>query len=294
MNDNLLLNYLSELGHGNWSHFRQALEYLADDEDDLYRTVKARQFSMLGHIEFAFEGDLRWAVCEPTIAWLSQEDRITGILCGSRSPRLLNALKQSCAALDCRLEQLSQAEGPDVILVTVPANGVGEQLAQQVGVKSQPEAAARLVEIVPDVQAYLDLCPSEPMPRGFRTERYDTQRLYWIEVTDVVHSGFYRFTHYRREYRLKIGDTILKAPPYIGIFAWLQYKNRLVFTYDAARKMLHGPANAILPPLLARTAVLCSGYLPRFEPDGSYHIYQDIPPTIAYYLLHKLHQGKVV
>ena len=64
MNDNLLLMYLSELGHGNWSRFRQGLEYLVDEEEDLYRTVKARQLSMSGHVEFAFEGDLRWAVCD--------------------------------------------------------------------------------------------------------------------------------------------------------------------------------------------------------------------------------------
>ena len=35
MNDNLLLMYLSELGHGNWSRFRQGLEYLVDEEEDL-------------------------------------------------------------------------------------------------------------------------------------------------------------------------------------------------------------------------------------------------------------------
>ena len=33
MNDNLLLMYLSELGHGRWPQFRQALDYLAEDED---------------------------------------------------------------------------------------------------------------------------------------------------------------------------------------------------------------------------------------------------------------------
>jgi hypothetical protein len=292
MNDNLLLTYLSELGHGSWSHFRQALEYLADEEDNLYRTVKARQLSMLGHVEFAFEGDLRWAVCEPTIAWLTHEDRITGVLCGSRSPHLLITIQQHCDALGCRYRQLRQDEGPDVVLMTVPSSDVGEELAQQVGVKSQLDAANRLSEIAPDVQAYLRLCPREPMPQGFKTECYDLQRLAWTEAAEANQPGFYRFTHYRREYRLKIGDDVLKTPPYIGFFAWLRHENRLVFTYDAAEQTLCGPASATLPPLLARAAVLCSGFLPRFLPQDRTHVYQEIPPAIAYHLLDKLHQGK--
>jgi hypothetical protein len=294
MNDNLLLTYLSELGHGSWSHFRQALEYLANEEDDLYlyRTVKARQLSMLGHVEFAFEGDLRWAVCEPTIAWLTREDRLTGVLCGSRSPRLLTAIQQSCHALGGRYQQLPQDEGPDVVLISVPSSDVGEQVAQQSGVKSQLDAAIRLAEIAPDVQSYLRLCPREPMPQGFKIECYDLQRLAWTEATEANQPGFYRFTHYRREYRLKIGDAVLKTPPYIGFFAWLRHENHFVFTYNAAEQTVCGPASATLPPLLARAAVLCSGFLPRFLPHDHTHIYQDIPPAIAHHLLDKLHQGK--
>jgi hypothetical protein len=294
MNDNLLLTYLSELGDGSWSHFRQALEFLANEEDDLYlyRTVKARQLSMLGHVEFAFEGDLRWSVCEPTIAWLTRKDRLTGVLCGGRSPRLLTAIQQSCHALGCRYEQWPQDEGPDVVLISVPSSDVGEQVAQQSGVKSQPDAAIRLAEIAPDVQSYLPLCPREPMPQGFKTECYDLQRLAWTEAAEANQPGFYRFTHYRREYRLKIGDAVLKTPPYIGFFAWLRHENRFVFTYNVAEQTVCGPASATLPPLLARAAVLCSGFLPRFLPQDRTHIYQDIPPDIAHHLLDKLHQGK--
>jgi hypothetical protein len=291
VNDNLLLNYLTELGHGAWSHFRQALENLADDEDDLYRTVKARQLSMLGHIEFAFDGDLRWAVCEPTIAWLAYNDRISGVLCGARSPQLLNTLQRQCEALNGRYEQMPQDEGPDVVLVTVPSSDVGELLAQQVGVKSQPDAAARLVEIVPDIQAYLDICSQAPMPQGFQAERFDAQRLIWTETAKTDQPGLYRFTHYHREYRLKIGGAVFKTPLYIGIFAWLRHENRRAFVYDADKQALRGTASATLPPLLARAAVLCSGYLPRFETRERAHIYQNIPPAIAHHLLLKLYQG---
>ncbi len=290
MNDNLLLMYLSELGHGNWSRFRQGLEYLAADDEELYRTVKARQLSMLGHVEFAFEGDLRWAVCEPTIAWLSQDDQLTGTLCGGRSQQLLEKLAQVCIELDCKLSQIPQAEGPDAILVNVPSNSVGEQLAQQAGLKSQPDAAERLAEILPDIEAYRALCPYEPAPRGYKTERYDAEQLRWIEVEEDRQPGFYRYTHYRREYRLKLPETSAKMPPYIGIFVWLQYKKRVVFTYDPKTKTLRGPASAILPPLFGRAAVLCSGFLPQFDAQTYQHVYTDVPASLATHLLQKLHQ----
>ena len=290
MNDNLLLFYLSELGHGNWSRFRQALEYLADDEEDLYRTVKARQLSMLGHVEFAFEGDLRWAICEPTIAWLSKDDQLTGVLCGCRSEQQLEALARGCLELDCELLQVPNPEGPDTILITVPSNSVGEQLAQQLGLKSQPDAASRLAEILPDIEAYYDLCPHEPVPRGYKTEQYDLEQLRWLEVEEDDAPGFYRYTHYRREYRLKLSATCVKVPPYVGIFIWLQHAKKIVFTYNPKTLTLQGPASAILPPLFGRAAILCSGFLPHFDTTTYDHVYQDVSPAVAYHLLHKLHQ----
>lgn len=288
MNDNLLLAYLSELGQGKWSQFRQALDYLADENQELYRSVKARQLSALGHVEFAFEGDLRWAVCEPTIAWLSRADQLKGVLCGQRSQRLLDNLAHWCERFDCQLSLASQEEGPDVISIMAPSNDVGEQLAQKVGLKSQSDAAERLAEILPDITSYLPLCPHEPAPRGYKTEKYDIDQLRWFDVEEDSAPGFYRYTHYRREHRLKIDGAIWKTPPYIGIFAWLQHKKRIVFAYDPKESVLTGPANAILPPLFARAISLCSGLLPCFE--RGQHRYVEVPAGVAYHLLHKLHQ----
>lgn len=288
MNDNLLLAYLSELGQGKWPQFRQALDYLAEENDELYRSVKARQLSALGHVEFAFEGDLHWAVCEPTIAWLSRDDQLKGVLCGQRSQRLLDDLADWCERFDCELACVSQKEGPDVISILSPTNDVGEQLAQKVSLRSQLDAAERLAEILPDITSHLSLCSNEPAPRGYKTERYETDQGRWLEVDSDIGPGFYRYIHYQREYRLKINGTTWKTPPYIGIFPWLQHEKRIVFTYDPKERTLRGPANVILPPLFARAVTLCSGLLPRFE--RNHHIYVEVPGGVAYHLLHKLHQ----
>ncbi len=54
MNHKLLLEYLTELGSGGWTVFRRALDFLADDEEELYPSRIARQLGMLGLVEFAF------------------------------------------------------------------------------------------------------------------------------------------------------------------------------------------------------------------------------------------------
>ena len=215
------------------------------------------------------------------------------MLCGGRSQRLLDTLARVCQELDCKLEQISQAEGPDVILVTVPSNSVGEQLAQQVGLKSQPDAAECLVEMLPEISDYLSLCSYELAPRGYKTEQYDTEHLRWIEVEEDAQPGFYRYTHYRREYRLKLNDTSLQAPPYIGIFSWLRQEKRIVFEYDPDAQTLTGPASAILSPLFGRAAVLSSGFLPRFKAQTYQHVYRDVPPGVCpTHLLQKITSGR--
>ena len=244
--------------------------------------------SALGHVEFAFEDDLRWAVCEPTIAWLSRVDQLKGVLCGQRSQRLLDSLADWCEQLDCKMMLIPQKEGPDIVSVTAPSSNVGEQLAQHVGLQSQLDAAERLAEILPNVSTYLDLCSTEPAPRGYKTEKYNTDQLRWFEVDEDANPGFYRYTHYHREYRLKTSSTVLKMPLYIGIFVWLQHEKRIVFSYDPEECVLTGPASAILPPLFARAASLCSGFLPHFE--RYQHVYSDVPASIAHHLLHKLQQ----
>lgn len=176
------------------------------------------------------------------------------------------------------------------MLISVPSNSVGEQLAQQAGLKNQPDAAERLAEILPDIKAYRVLCHEEPAPQGYKTERYDAEQLRWIEAKEDRQPGFYRYTHYRREYRLKLPETSLKMPPYIGIFVWLQHEKRVVFEYDPKAKTLRGPASAILPPLFGRAAVLCSGFLPQFDAQTYQHVYTDVPAGLAYHLLQKLRQ----
>ena len=110
MSLNHLLLWLSAKGHGSWSQFRGAVESLCverDDgpelPDDLDRAgargsdlpvYQQHRFALqrLAHVEFfSKEQDHDWRVVPPVIA-LFPSSLQEGVLCGARSPELLEGL----------------------------------------------------------------------------------------------------------------------------------------------------------------------------------------------------------
>ena len=276
---------------GNKAQFRQAVETLIGEEDEIPWSVVARHLSLLGHVEFDFEGDFRWAVCSPVIAWLPREDRdeLSGILCGCRTPAFIESLQHYAVAFGCTVEIQPQTEGPDVVRIIVPSTDVGEQLVTKLNISSQMDAAHRIISILPDINSYFALAQEQPEPIGYPTECYDAQQLKWIEATDPNQPGFYRYLTYRREHRLKLPDRpAFDVPNFIGIFTWLRYQKRIALHYEPRDQIFKAPASAVLPPLYGRVAVLCSGFLPRFE--YGWHYYEKMPESVALTLLQRLHQ----
>lgn len=290
MNNNLLLQYLSEIESGSWAQFRQALEYLADEEDELFRSVTARQLSMLGHVEFAFNNDLRWFICQPTLAWLPCQDELKAVLCGKRIEPLINNLQKYAQELGCSIEMHSQKEGPDAIFVTVPSSNVGEKLASSVGIKSEPQAAERIAHCLPTLADYVRLCPEVAEPIGYKMKRFDIMISRWIEVEDTSVLGLYRYEYYRPEYRLKLNGRCLKVPRNAGLFLLLQHHGRSVLRYDSENLTLNVPVHPRLPVLFARAVTLCSGFLPYFDKETYTYTYQQVTPTVFHYISSKLDQ----
>jgi len=290
MNYNLLLQYLSELESGSWTQFRQALEYLADDDEELYRSVEARRLSMLGHVEFAFTDNLQWSICPPTLAWLPRQDQITAVLCGQRTEPLVENLQHQAQELNCIVEIHPQTEGADVVLVTVPSSSVGEKLAELIEVQSEPQAAERIAHCLPTLANYARLFPEVAEPIGYKMKKFDVAASRWKEVEESHKPGFYRYEYYRPEYRLKLNGRSLKVPRNVGLFLLLQHHNRSVLQYDSEKQTLTIPVHPRLPVLFARAATLCSGYLPHFDKKTYTYTYHQITPTVARYITSKLNQ----
>lgn len=293
MNNNLLLAYLSALGQGAWRKFRRVFDELTINEpvESIYPTVKARQLSHLGHVEFDFERDLRWAISPPTLAWLPRQDGVVGVLCGYRTKNLISKLEAVVREYGGEVEICYQPEAPDAVLVRIPASHIGHTIAQNLGIHSEPDLATRLAYCLPSIEDYWHLCPSEPEPVGYKMQQFDPQSLEWRDVASSEKEGFYRYEYFYPEYRLKWNGNCIKTPKNVGCFLLLNKYKKHVLQYDDSKQTLTVPLSLKLPILFARSATLCSGFVPNFNPSQKQHTYSEVTPTVARYILSKLKQG---
>ncbi len=290
----LLLGYLSELGSGSWAKFRAALDAVAGDEDERMPSVRARGLAALGHAEFAFYGDLRWAVCPPVLAWLPRREEPAAVLCGARTERLVDRLRERAAQVGLAIEERAQpgGEGPEGLFVPAPDREAGEELARFAGLPSQTNAAGLVAGCLPSLDGFARLASEIPGPSGYEIEVFDPARLRWSEAPNTSGDGLYRYKYYRPEYRLRTGGRDLKVTREAGVYSLLKREGRKVLLYDAAKQELVVPVAAPLPDLHARAATLCSGLLPAFERrDGvPCHVYGGVPTGIALAIMEKLDQ----
>jgi hypothetical protein len=257
-------------------------------------SVRARALADLGHVEFAFYGDLRWAACPPVLAWLPQREEPAAVLCGARTERLVDQLHDRAAEAGLAVQQRAQpgGEGPVALVVPAPDRDAGEDLARLATLPSQANAAGFLAGCLPPLEGYARLAREIPGPSGYEIEAFDAERLRWSEVNEVSGDGLYRYKYYRPEYRLRTGGRDLKVTREAGVYLLLRREGRKVLRYDPAGQELAVPAAAPLPDLHARAATLCSGLLPAFGcRDGvPCQIYGGVPAGIALAIMEKLDQ----
>jgi hypothetical protein len=292
MNYDLLLAYLTELGTGDWSKFRQAVEFVADIDEELYPSARARRLSILAHVEFSFYGDLRWSVCAPTLAWLPRNrEELIAVLCGGRNQLLVGELDDQAGKLGLRVEVRKQTDGPDAIFVVASSRKAGDRLAALTGLDFEHAAANHIARCLPPLESYVPLLVETPEPSGYMIETFDIEALKWIEVPEATDGGLYRYHYYRPEYRLKSHDSCLRVTREIGIYQLLKLRGRKVLYYDPDKQDLIVPVRTPMPELFARTAALCSGLHPEFaEGDVPTRIYRRVPSSIARLILTKLSQ----
>lgn len=292
MNGNLLLRYLSEVGEGHWARFTSALDTL---EATWGRSTHARQLSMLGHVEFDFwhKPRIRWAVCQPTLAWLpeSSSQIHRTVLCGRRTQKLLNVLHEQAQLLNCTIEIHPQQNNPNMIYIEAGEQYQLNQLAEAVGLANEPQSAERLAQCLPSLNEYRKLCKKRPEPQGYGIRRFDNQAKQWCEVDRATADGLYAYIMVDGTYIhcYKKGVTFVEVPRDVGLYFWLSDQQAHLLQYDAEAQTLIVPRFADLPTLYARSATLCSGRLPKL--DGDSFLYYGVSASVAYNITTKLNQA---
>jgi hypothetical protein len=297
--------WLSAKGEGSWSQFRGAVEAFdlepdledgsaAETGSDLPVYQEARfTLQRLGHVEFySADSENGWRIVPPTIA-IHEATSAKGVLCGARSPVLLDRL---AATADLAIERSQIAGMPERLLVR---SGSQDQLVARVrelGFLVQRDAPGSLLSALPSVRDrtswHISNMPETP---GWLVHQFAIYpELQWIELPQAdarrASSGLFRFVmKHQRFYYLRWRGRTFGVPVQVGKYA-LMRRRRGTLRYDDARRTLSFPM-ALRPPLLMeRALVLCSGALPRFENATRRLEYSAVDESVALLAGQLLHQ----
>lgn len=298
MTPNELLLWLSARKEGSWQQFRSVVERL--DLNDataesasfpLYRRVSL-DLERLAHVEFssAFK-DMDWRVVPPVLALCRHGNQVTGILCGARTPKLLQRLQTAANGL--AWECYPAANAPDILRIQDANTSALTEAASRAGVLCQPDAPASLLVQLPKIGSLVgfrkEALPAYGKEWGVHHLVIERRQEQWRPVT--LHEanasgaqGLFRFTRYMRpQYYLREGCGTVTLPGAVGKYYLLFRCGRRVLRYDRKQHSLTVPA-IFRPPLLPeRGLILCSGFPPSVSAAHGRPMvtYREVPEEIA-------------
>lgn len=280
----LLLSWMTTAREGSWGMFRSAVAELAGsdaDLSDLCRMLRIH-FSDLGFADFFVEETPRWRVLPPVLGGLCFQDD-AALLCGSRTPLLVQELKNIAEAQCCTID----VETPPYCPTLIRATGGMRQLAaiaMQLGMTFEPDLAALLAQNLTPVPDMFANAPEEPAPRNWKMRSFDFKTLTWTEglipntaceYTPLYGSSKY-FVHGRdgQPRRLGKGASLYVAAMLNGIE---------LIQYSSTDNSLQVPLFAPLPESYARAACLSAGAVAQVAKDQL--VYSGMPPQLAAMLM---------
>jgi hypothetical protein len=188
----------------------------------------------------------------------------------------------------------SQNEGPDVLYISCSDESLLTDLALKVGARYEYSVGERLSHFLPDLALILESPAAPPPAVGYGVGRWDPEnnRFPFTDKTNVL--GLYRYEVYgSAQYRFCPGpDRYVDVDLSTGRFAELNRLGRNVLQYEqeSINGTLRVPVKSDLPALQARSAVLCSGLLPRFDGPSLSRLYWNVPLVIAQRIARSLGQ----
>jgi hypothetical protein len=292
-NWDLLVGAISYARRGSWTTFEAMA--VAVKDSPWFALEAARLLSSLGHLNVELHPrSLRpqaWSLAPPTIA--SVEDK-RAVLCGYRSPSLLEAIAADIEILNGRLVLESAEEGPTIASI----EGLGfeeleelalasESLPHPLQLSNRPSEtiAAQLPQLV-DLREEL---PQLERPLARPLERFDFASASWARVEAIEAPGAYRFLDQPLRYCVAAGEAGSLTITDNRLAKWLgaQQLGLSLLSYDPQMGVLACPLGAQLPGLYERAAVLASGHPPTRRRNGTV-TYEGISPELAGQLWSKL------
>ena len=248
----------------------------------------------LAHVEFhTADMENGWRVVPPTVA-IPARASAGGVLCGARSPALLERLY----ADNQLVVGLSQIDGmPERIVVQSSSHDLLVTRVRGLGIRVQKEAPASLLSVLPSVRDHRSWHVLEmPETPGWLVHRFSVYpQPQWNalpqEEAEEASAGLFRFVmRHQRFYYLRWRGRTYNIPVQVGKYAVMR-RRRGILSYNSERRTLSVPVVFRPPLLMERALVLCSGILPRFDVSTGRLEYSDVQSNVALLASQLLQQG---
>lgn len=311
MTPNELLLWLSARKEGSWPQFRGAIDRLelanSDGEAEQDTPLPLHQLirfnlERLGHVEFdAAECEDGWRVVPPTLSLSQHNTGVTGVLCGARTPKLVESIQRAAAGLS--FQQVSHPNSPDIIRMQAPEADILIELAEREGLLYQLDTPTALLSHLPSVDTVKgwrrEALPSAGKEWEVKQFIIERRAIKWRTITLQEANapdaqGLFCFTRYQSpQYFLREGRETMRLPGAVGKYRVLSRRRRRVLRYDRHEQSLTLPA-ILRPPLLTeRALILCSGFPASLSivHNRPTLTYRDIPEEVTGMVGEVLRQG---
>jgi len=300
----MLLYVLSSKREISWPVFKRVFDTLAARELVKYdnaavaRNIVLRAFDSLGHCELVSDSNgLRIVIAPSSLVRLPTSVSMA-VLCGSRSPETIDAVRTAAAKFQVAVETMAHPGDlslllPQRVVLRAPADSSLIDFAGSLG-----------ITLTATPPAHALVCMSATLDQIAASLEWKTApELQWPSADfDPEHNRFtrpqdgrlpFRLTRYLDpvknifRYYMWNSDECAAIDPDWGRYLALQKSGFSVLYFDSTKHLLTMPRSLPLPRLLARAVVLCSGSSPRTLMRSSgreatdFAIYELVPNSIA-------------
>jgi len=270
---------MSHLGEGSWGQFRRAVDELTAS---LPNEIPARRFRVeldeLAHANFFIEDSQRWRVRLPSLVGLVGAENLA-VLCGARTPDLVNQCESAALARNCTMEKLSTSGFCESFRVEGEPGSL-RAMADDLQISYVSNFVNSLASTIVPLSRRLDEQRSQRVPANWPAFSFDLYRLEWVPGLIPRAPCEFRSMNGQRLYgvagRRRGWHPMGKRE---SVFVAAAMKGIRLIQYDSERRYLSVPWTCALPGQLPRVASLCSGR-PSVIDQGLIR-YEDIPVRIA-------------
>jgi hypothetical protein len=266
-----------------WMSYRRSGK-IGDLTGDLIGTASERRFVddmvTLGHAEWTAPNV--WRIAPPVLAGIRKDGGSAAVLCGARTPKLLDSLAAACGAADIRLSMEHRSDGPAMVTLVASSQDLLADAAVRAGILLQNDTALRILGCTPTVRQW----PRTPCPmvqgRVKTVRRFSRSRMHWmgssLAEAASASAGFFRI---QRDWdwvsliKSSAEDAALIDDRAGRMAASAKCK---VVRWTPDSEMLSLPAQLYPPGLMARGLALCSGELPHFNREARQITFAGVQP----------------